>query len=77
MRTPIRYLLTVIDIRHDEFQHLRPILFQFIAAFMPQILPTVDRFLDSMDEDIACARRVFYSIYFFEYIFEFQTNDQL
>lgn len=55
-KIPIRYLLIVIDVRRDQFQHLRAKLFQFIAASMPHMLPTIDSVLNNMDEHIACIK---------------------
>lgn len=55
-KIPIRYLLNVIDVRREQFQHLRAKLFQFIAASMPHMLPTLDSVLNNIEEDIACIK---------------------
>ncbi|KAI1716279.1 integrator complex subunit 2 domain-containing protein [Ditylenchus destructor] len=48
-RIPIRYLLLVVDVRHDEFQHIRPLLHRFIAAAMPHMMPTLKSLLHNID----------------------------
>lgn len=52
-KIPIRYLLIILDVRHDDFSGFRPVLLRFVAASMPHMLPTINSSLDHVDEQIS------------------------
>ncbi|KAL3098036.1 hypothetical protein niasHT_027581 [Heterodera trifolii] len=41
---PIRYLLIMADQRHNDFQHIRPVLLRYVVLSMPHLLPEQDHF---------------------------------
>ncbi|XGW21879.1 hypothetical protein V3C99_004663 [Haemonchus contortus] len=42
MRLPIRYLLSVMEVRYDDFAKARCHLVRFVTELFPHVLPTVD-----------------------------------
>lgn len=47
-----------MDVRHDEFQHIRPLLHRFIAAAMPHMMPTLKSLLHNIDLRITADKFV-------------------
>lgn len=53
---PIRYILSTMDARPDDFELVRPSLLSYVGLSMPHMLPTLDASLDRTEEELAQRR---------------------
>ncbi|CAD5234413.1 unnamed protein product [Bursaphelenchus xylophilus] len=56
---PIRYILSVMDARHKDFELIRPSLLHYVGSSIPHMLPTLDASLDKTEDELAQKSRPF------------------